>query len=648
MTAALPAEALAPDVAFVASAWSRGWQIPPALSLSAWADEHRMLPRAASSEPGRWRTDRTPYLREIMDCLSESSPVREVNLRKGTQSGGTEVGINWMSYIIDHCPGPAMVVQPTVDVAQRWSKQRFAPIIELMPCLRSRIAPARSRDSGNTTLLKEFPGGMIIMSGANSSASLRSMPIKYLFLDELDEYPVDLNEQGSAQEQAERRTSSFARRKIFRVSTPTVKDASAIDREFLRGDQRYYHLPCPHCGLRQPLHIDNLLDDGTFVCHTAAGGGCGSVIEEHHKTAMLAAGAWVPTHPGREVRSYHLWSAYAPIGLGYSWAEIARMRAEARAKPELMVTFTNTILGESYEGLSQRVEASELQARAGRWQRRTIPRGCLALSAGVDIQANRFAVMIVGWGRNETAWIIDAVELPADPTKPESWEELDEFLQRGIPNAAGIPMRPIHVAVDSGNWSHDVYRFVRPRQSRGVMAVKGSSVKGKPVIGRASRVDVNARGQTIRQGVQLWLVGADAAKETLMQRLLGDGEIADGDRHRIRFPADLPPEVYTQLTAERFDTAAERWIKKPGARNEALDCLVYAYAAAIRPPMRVHVMRDSDWAALEAKLEPPVDDLFRDPGNASSAPRVPHGTSTTSQPPPPPPDVSSSSWSSRL
>lgn len=645
MTLDPAAVALDIDMAFVAGAWSRGWEIPPALSLAEWADEHRMLPRAASSEPGRWRTERTPYLREIMDCLSESSPVREVNLRKGTQSGGTEVGINWMSYIVDHCPGPAMVVQPTVEVAQRWSKQRFAPIIDLMPCLRRRIAPARSRDSGNTTLLKEFPGGLIIMSGANSSASLRSMPVKYLFLDELDEYPPDLNDQGSAQEQAERRTSSFARRKIFRVSTPTVKGASAIDREFLRGDQRYYHVPCPHCGLRQPLAIDNLLDDGTFVCRTATGGGCGCVIEEHHKTAMLAAGAWVPTLPEREIRSYHIWSAYAPVGLGYSWAEIARMRADARADAKLMVNFVNTILGESYEGLSQRVEASDLKQRAGRWMRRTIPRGCLALSVGVDVQANRFAVMIVGWGRNETAWIVDYVELPADPTKEESWCELDAFLQQGIANSAGIPMRPTHVAIDSGNWSHDVYRFVRPRQPRGIMAVKGSSIGGKPIIGRASRIDVNSRGQTVRNGVQLWIVGTDTAKQALMQRMLGDAEIEDAERHRIRFPADLGDEVYDQLAGERYDTEAQRWIRVQGKRNEALDCLVYAYAAAIRPPMRVHVMRDADWAALEAKLEPPTDDLFAGDRSITTekAPAVPR-ESMPARPEP----LASSSWSARL
>lgn len=627
----LDTDSLDPDLQFVQDAWADGWQIQPVMLLSEWADEKRILPRAASSEPGRWRTDRTPYLREIMDCLSESSPVREVNLRKGTQSGGTEVGINWAAYVVDYCPGPMMVVQPTVEVGSRWSKQRFAPIVELMPCLREKIAPSRSRDSGNTTLLKEFPGGMLIISGANSSASLRSMPVRFLFLDELDEYPIDLNDQGSAQEQAERRTSSFARRKIFRVSTPTVKDASAIDREFLRGDQRFYHVPCPHCSLMQPLVIDNLLDDGTFVCRTTDGAGCGCVIEEHQKTAMLAAGQWVATHPEREVRSYHIWSAYAPLGLGYSWAEICEMRAAARADSALMVTFTNTILGESYEGLSQRVEADDLSKRAGAWMRRTIPKGCLMLTAGVDVQANRFAVLICGWGRNETCWIIDYVELPADPTKPEDWEMLDEFLHRGIENSSGVPMRPEHVAIDSGNWSHDVYRYVRPRQSRGVFAIKGASQSGKPIIGRASKVEVNHRGKTSRLGVQLWLVGTDTAKQALIQRLLGDAELPT-ESQRILFPKDIGQDFFDQVTGERYDTDARRWIRIPGRRNEALDCLVYAYAAAIRPPLRIHTLREIDWSSREAKLEPPAD-LFNQAlpsdGNAATSHHVPRGPTNT-------------------
>lgn len=381
--------------------------------------------------------------------------------------------------------------------------------------------------------------------------------------------------------------------------------------------------------------------------------GCGVVIEEHHKTTMLATGEWIPARPGREVRSYHLWSAYAPIGLGYSWREIAQMRADARAKPELMVTFTNTILGESYEGLSQKLETDELARRAETWKRRTIPRGCLILTAGVDVQQNRFAVLICGWGRGETCWLLDYVELPADPTKPEDWEALDEFLNRPIENAAGVPMRPSHIAIDTGNWSHDVYRYVRSRQARGVIAIKGSSTGNRPIIGRASKVDVNWRGQSIRQGVQLWMVGTDTAKHTLMQRLLGDAEHSDPEQRRIHFPSDMPPELYQHLTAERFDTEVGRWIKPKSARNEAFDCLVYAYAAALRAPLRIHVMRDSEWASLEATLEPPPDLFTARPVRPPvETVNVDVSTAQAHRAPdrkePDAADLGSSAWSSRL
>lgn len=597
-----------PNGAVVATAsWSRGWETPEPITLSDWADKYRILPREGAAEPGRWRTDRTPYLRTIMDCLSAESPVREVSIRKSTQVGGSEVGINWLSYIVEHNPGPTMYVLPTLDMARKFSEHRFAPIVELMPCLRERIGPATSRTSGNTLLSKKFPAGMIIFSGANSANSLATMPVKNLILDESSKYQADLDDQGSAEEQAIRRTSTFTRRKIARISSPTIKDACAIDRAWHEGDQSELFLPCPHCAHEQVLHIDQLTDDGHFVCVA-----CGQlIIEERHKTAMLAAHRWVARKPERSEthRSFAIWAAYAAIGLGYSWKEIADMRAKARKDPSLMPTFVNTILGESYEGASQKVESSELAQRAGKWQRRTLPRGGLILTAGVDVQVNRFAVQTVAWGRNEQAWVVDYAELPADPTRREDWSILWDYLAQPLVNACGVQMRIAAVCVDSGNWTQEVYTAVRPLQARGVMAIKGSKDAARPVIGRASKQDADKRGRAIRKGINLWLIGVNTAKTTLMQRLLGDAE-REEEARLVHVPADLPEDYYAMLTAERFDLTAKRWVKKSGARNEALDTFVYAYAAALSPNVRIHLKRDADWATLEAKLEPGTDDLF--------------------------------------
>ena len=639
----------------VAESWRRGWTVPEPITLSAWADRYRKLPKEGSSEAGDWYTSRMPFLREIMDCLHRESTVRETTIKKSTQVGGTEVGINWLGYIIEHAPGPVMYVLPTIDTARKFSDQRLAPAIALMPVLQERIPPARSRDSGNTTLVKKFPGGVLVLSGANSSASLASMPIMYLILDELSKYPTDLDDQGGAEQQALRRTSSFVRRKILRISSATIKDACAISTAYDDGDQSRYHVPCPHCGVKQVLVIDQLTDDGQFLCLH-----CGQLIQEHHKTRMLEAGEWIAGRPERSAhhRSFHIWSAYAAIGLGYTWQEIADMRAEARKDPAKEVVFVNTILGEAFEGASQKVEATDLQQRAGKWVRRTVPRGGFILTAGVDVQVNRFAVQIVAWGRNEQAWIVDYGELPADPTRKEDWSVLWDFLAQPVANAAGITLHISAAAVDSGNWTQEVYNAVRPRQSQGVMAIKGSKDATRPIIGRASKQESDKKGRTQRRGINLWVLGVNSAKSTLMQRLLGDTDREEESR-LIHFPADLPDDYYIMLTAERYDLAAKRWLKKKGARNEALDTLVYAYAAALSPGIRIHVKREADWAALETKLEPVNDDLFvaKPPATVAPAPErialpapppavaVPHGTTPAAAPRANP--FASADWMSR-
>jgi phage terminase large subunit GpA-like protein len=212
-------------------AWREGLTPDPLLTVSEWADRHRMLSSKASAEPGRWRTRRTPYLKVIMDCLSPMSPIERVVFMKGAQVGGTECGSSWIGYIIHHAPGPMMAVWPTVEMAKRNSKQRIDPLIEESPALAELIAPARSRDAGNTILAKEFRGGVLVMTGANSAVGLRSMPVRYLFLDEVDGYPLDVEGEGDAISLAEARTRTFARRKIFIVSTPTIAGASAIEQQ---------------------------------------------------------------------------------------------------------------------------------------------------------------------------------------------------------------------------------------------------------------------------------------------------------------------------------------------------------------------------------------------------------------------------------
>lgn len=567
-------------------AFLAGLKPDPLLTVSQWSDEHRHLSQKAASEPGRWRTSRTPYLKEIMDCLSPSSPVQRVVFMKGAQVGGTEAGNNWLGYVIHHAPGPMLMVQPTVDMAKKLSKQRLAPMIDESPVLRDRIAPSRERDSGNTMLVKEFMGGVLLITGANSATGLRSMPIRYLFLDEVDSYPGDVDGEGDPVQLAEKRTTTFARRKIFLVSTPTIRDVSRIEKEYEASDKRRFYVPCPHCGNMDWMRWANVKWDNDdprtarLACEA-----CGSLIDEHHKNQMMIAGEWRATAPGNGTAGFHLSSLYSPLGWK-SWADIVREFLEAKNDPPLLKAWVNTVLGETWEETySAKIGAEAVSERAEDYSLLTVPDGGLLLTAGVDVQDNRLAVVVRAWGDGEESWLVNWAEIhgdPADLSAAGPWAQLDNLLQQDYMHASGQPMKIRAVAVDTGgHYTHETYLFCRARKPRHVIAVKGSSTPGRAALGKPSRQDVNYKNQTIKKGVDLWLIGTDTIKATIYGRLKNSGKGA-GVYH---FPLGVAGEYFRQLTSEKQITKYIRgfpkreWIKKDGARNEALDCEVYAYAA---------------------------------------------------------------------
>jgi len=308
-------------------AWRRGMRPDADLTVSEWADAHRWLSSRASAEPGRYRTARTPYLRGIMDALSPSHPAQRISFMKAAQVGATEAGNNWIGFVIHHAPGPMLAVLPTVEMAKRTSRGRIDPLIEDSPALKERVSPARSRDAGNSMLSKEFPGGILVLTGANSATGLRSMPARYVFLDEVDAYPASADEEGDPVTLAEARTTTFAhRRKVFMVSTPTIRGLSRIEREFEASDQRRYFVPCPHCGHRQWLQFERLRwakrrpETAAYHCE-----GCERPIAEHHKTEMLARGEWRATAVATDPTAigFHLSALYSPIG----WKSVGADRA---------------------------------------------------------------------------------------------------------------------------------------------------------------------------------------------------------------------------------------------------------------------------------------------------------------------------------
>ena len=553
-----------------------------------------------------------------MDCLSPASPAERVVLMKGAQVGGTECGNNWIGYVIHHAPGPLLAVLPTVEMAKRNSKQRIDPLVEECPALRERVKPARSRDSGNTVLAKEFPGGVLVLTGANSAVGLRSMPVRYLFLDEVDGYPGDVDGEGDPVSLAEARTRTFARRKILIVSTPTLKGLSRIEREYAATDQRRYFVPCPQCHEHQVLEFIRLRwpegkpKEAAYCCEH-----CGSLIEEHHKTWMLEQGEWRATENGDgNTAGFHLSSLYSPVGW-FSWADAAVLYEAAKKTPDLMKGFVNTVLGEPYLEAHEAPEWQRIYERRESYRVGIVPRRALFLTAGADVQKDRIEVEVVAWARDKESWSVDYLVLDGDTARPEVWARLDEVLEKDWPREGGgsLPIRVM--CVDSGYATQDVYAWARrhpqaawgpagalARQPRTALAVKGQE-RDTALILSVSKADLGGK----RRGLRVWNVSSSIAKGELYRWLKlerpTDEALATGETYPpgyCHFP-QYGEEYFKQLTAERrvirihkgFPRAS--WEKDPARQNEALDCRVYARAGAAI--FGIDRFQERQWRRLE-------------------------------------------------
>lgn len=569
-----------------------GLKPEPQLTVSRWADNNRYLTTKTSSEPGQWRTDRTPYLREIMDCLSLTHPAQKIVFKKASQIGGTETGYNWLGYVIDHAPAPFMLVMPTVDTARKISRQRIEPLIEACPVLNQKVSSQKSRESSNTMLMKDFPGGTLVIAGANSAAGLKSMPAKFLMLDEVDEYPLDVEGQGDPISLVMARSRTFSRRKAFLASTPTIDGISKIDDEFEISDKRFYFVPCPHCEHKQKLEFKNLQwtegkpDTVLYYCEK-----CGTGIEERYKTKMLKEGEWVKTAESKTV-GFHLSSLYSPIGW-FSWADIAKTYEEAKnefekfRKTEKMKAFQNTILGETYAEVGESPEWKHLYLRREQYKIGTVPPKVKFLTGGVDVQKDRLELQVVGWGDKKESWSIDYQVFMGDTASDKPWTELGEYLNKIFPfendETSGLPIKM--TAVDSGFNTQHVYNFCRTFTSNKVIPIKGVDSLSV-IIAQPRAVDVKTTGKTIRRGIKVFSIGVSMLKSELygwlkLQQPINE-ETPTGYCH---FP-QYDEEHFQQLTAEKLHIKKNRrgfaqteWVKHR-ERNEALDTRIYCRAAA--------------------------------------------------------------------
>lgn len=600
----------------VEDAYRRGANPDPSLTVSEWADTHRQLSSVSSPEPGQWRTSRTPYLRDIMDALSVSSHYQEIVFMKGSQIGGTEVINNSIGYSIDCSPGPMLYVLPTEQIAKDFSKTRIDPLIEESPALSRKVKKARSRDSGNTTLLKEFDGGFLSMIGANSGAALRGKPIRRLWLDEVDAFPGNVGGEGDPVNLAVVRTRNFSkRRKIFFNSSPLVRGKSRIENLFLNSDQRRYFVPCPSCAHMQIITFQKLKWDTDrpetvrMICEA-----CSEPIYNHDKEEMLANGEWRPTAKteNRLRIGFHLSALYSPVGW-FTWEEAVRQFLESKNNREQLQIFINTILGETWEEKGE-AEWEQIYYRREDYQRNIIPQRAFVLTAAIDVQKDRIEAEIVAWGRRKESWSIDHRVFPGSHSDPRTWKFVDDMLNESFKHESGIEIPIRLLAADSGYATQDVYNWARKYPISRVIVVKGGPPSMTTMLAPPKAVDVMLNGKKISRSLKVWLVGGSLIKSELYS-WLRQPRPEDGDdfpQGYCHFP-DYEEEYFKQLAGEYLRSVKSaggvRWEwSKLRERNEALDLRVYNRAAVCALGMDRWTERT--WSEIESqfsqKKEQPV------------------------------------------
>jgi phage terminase large subunit GpA-like protein len=515
-----------------------------------------------------------------MDCLSPHHPAEVVVMQAGRQVGKTSVGLNWIGFIMTNAPGPILCVQPTLDMAKRFSRQRLDSMIENSAIFRGLIDPQTARrERGNTQMLKEFPGGVLILTGANSHTGLISMPVRYLLLDEVDAYPSDVDEKGDPVDIASRTTEAFAKKnKIFKCSTPSIEGLSRIGKAFEETDQRYYYVPCLECGRMDTMKWERIIwpsgkpELAGLKCEE-----CGAITEHYNKPTLLLKGEWRATAEPKDKRAvgFHLSGLYSPWR---TWAELASEHLRVSRDPARLQVFVNTRLAEMWrDQAGEKIDPDPLMSRRERYGD-VVPDGVGILTAGVDLQEDRIEVQIVGWGDGEESWVIDYRTIWCSPVEKRAWGDLEKLLERQYLHSTGDMLPISATCIDTGgHHTKMAYDFCRPRLYKKIWGIKGRGGPGIPVFPRrASRVDAKAGKIT------LFIVGVDSAKDALYSRL----RLTEHGPGYIHFPTSLDLTYFQQLTGEHVITRFSRgrpiraWQPKtPDQAVEALDTFVYAMCA---------------------------------------------------------------------
>lgn len=605
------------------------------LRLSQWAERYFYLSSESSYVEQRWRA--YPYQRGIMDCVSNND-IEMVVVRKSARVGYTKILLAALGYFAEHKRRNQAIWQPTDEDSDEFVKTELEPMLRDVPVMQSVFPAFLHKHKHNTLRQKVFLGAVLHMRGGKAAKNYRRLSVSCAYIDESDGFDLDVEGEGDPVALANKRTEGATYRKLVVGSTPKLRGFSIVEQCESQADLLMaFRVPCPLCGARQPLRWGGrdkpygfkwTDKDPETVAHLCEA--CGGLFTQADYLGIWDQGRWVAADgiwideeggfraadgalraPPRSI-GFHVWTAYSPQ---VEWAALVREFFSAKEKERagdtgLLKTFVNLTLGETWEEEVVRADQHELKRRAEDYPLRVVPAGGLLLVAGVDVQDDRFEVVVWAIGVGEEMWPIDYSVLAANPADERDWEKLDAYLQTRFPCAGGGRLGIEATGLDTGgHFTHQAYNFARLRPTRRIFAVKGESRQGMPVKGRSSFQDVNWRGKVIKSGVKLWHVGTDTAKDLLHGRL----RVSQPGPGYVHFSKALPDEFFEQLTAEArmLQKTAQgerhRWVAtRP--RNEVLDCTVYAIFAAHM--LDLHKYTDRMWQKLAAAVAPPTADMF--------------------------------------
>jgi len=588
----------------------------PALSVSEWADKYRRLSSEGSARPGKWRS--FPFQIEPMDAANDPAVVEVVLDWAAQTAGKSEILLNLMGFFMHADPAPQLMAQPTVDLASSFGKDRISPMIRDCPQLRRLVKDPRARDSGNTLLSKSYPGGSLVLIGANSPAGLAGRPRRVILLDEVDRYPASAGTEGDPIALADKRAESFANCVKIKTSTPTIKGFSKIEKLIESSDYRKWHVRCPKCDAEQVLmwaqikfqfphpeipetHVTDP-ERAYYECEH-----CKAALDDADRVAMVQAGKWKPTREFHGVRGYWLngLNTLFEPHKGYRnrlhqfAAEFLKAKKDGR---EAMKTWVNTFLAETWEEQGETISPNPLMARRENYGPK-IPRHCLVLIGKADIQGDRIEAEIEGFGIGSESWRIRYQIIVGPPNLPDVWKQLDEFFLQTFEHEGGATMKVALALVDSGYEQELVLQYTKPREGHRVYACKGVGTPGAPIVARGTR---NNQARAMQ-----FPIGANAAKDLIYGRL----RIAEPGAGYCHYPVGFgfDEEWFFQLTAEKAVTRfhqgqAVRVYEKTRARNEALDLAVYGAAglSILNPNMveRHKALNGDDAAERDAEAPP--------------------------------------------